>query len=664
MSSIVARSGLVNRSLSVVRALVVGAMALAFLGGLVGQNPVRAASDVPPGTIVSLGPTAGWPRSAYDDGDWASSDITFYFVNADHRIVVVTVNEDSTLLNARTYDPSSLTLVATHEVSYGDFPIWGGFLAAPDGNLYIAVGRENREESESKTVVVVRKYSQDWQLLGQAAIPGGASQGKKGIADPFYAGVGRMALCGTELVLHMARLMFKKPDGSNHQGNMTVAVDTITMAARTFQDAFDTYPYTSHSFNQFAACRDGNLVLVDHGDGYPRGILASVMRRFPPDTGTAPVIQRLSLWELPGMTGENFTGTTVTGLGLTTDGFLVTGNSVPHDRPVAGVTGSGSGLPHNIYLIQSGLESGEPSFRWISEVTGSTDASEPRLVPIDANRFALLFTITERIPGPNRRSMEYRLVDSSGAVLAAKTWPDRAFYPASDPIRLGNRLVWAQGSDTDGFASAGRGYLYALDVTDPANPQVPAGVEVPVTRIHSSLAHVAVEKGTWVRVPYVAYASQTGLTELLSVDSGSGRKAKAASVARARTNLKSTLLIRGTKIGRTKIVLQAPSGTRHALTVHVVKALRAMRGLRVSPARITMRSGKGTFLRATVRPVKAASKIRWRSSKPSVAAVDDVGHVQALRAGTAVITASSGTGGYVRGRKGRSDRVLVKVSRR
>lgn len=123
------------------------------------------------------------------------------------------------------------------------------------------------------------------------------------------------------------------------------------------------------------------------------------------------------------------------------------------------------------------------------------------------------------------------------------------------------------------------------------------------------VASPAVEKGTWVRVPYVAYASQTGLTELRRVDSGSGRKAKAASVAKARTNLKSTFLIPRHEDWTHQNRPAGPSGTRRALTVHVVKALRAVRGFSVSPSRITLRPGKGTFLRARVRPVKAATKV-------------------------------------------------------
>lgn len=434
---------------------------------------VHAASTAPPGAVGTV-PTPHWAwtsEGAYNAGNWASPDGTYTYRDVAGRLVVVTVQDSALVID--TFDPVSFTQLSTQRVSTANFPYWGGFLAAEDGNLYVALGQDNYEESMTKPVVVVRKYSQSWQLLGEASILGGASQGPDGISTPFDAGQGRMALCGPTLVLHMARLLFRTPDGLRHQANLTISVDTASMTAKSFEDAAIAYSYSSHSFNQFVACRGTDLVVADHGDAYPRAIVAGVMRGFPPAAGSG-VMDRRILWELPGTIGDNYTGTTLTGLGLTGDRFLVVGNSVPHSNPVAGLTGSADALPRNVYLISSSLDPGPPTFTWLTALTGQdSSASEPRLVRINDQHFVVLFTITRGQGSRTAQQMEYRLVDATGAVLASRTWQGRAFYPGTDPILLGRMLVWAQRSDSTKFKDHERGYLYALDLANPADPVPP-----------------------------------------------------------------------------------------------------------------------------------------------------------------------------------------------
>jgi hypothetical protein len=243
------------------------------------------------------------------------------------------------------------------------------------------------------------------------------------------------------------------------------------MTARPFGDVYFTDWYVSHSFNQFVGCRGSDLVLVDHGDAYPRAIAAGVVRNFPP-TGPGQNVQRHTLWQLPGTDGNNYTGTTVTGFGLFDDGFLVVGNSVPHSNAVGGLSGSDRGLPRNVYLIRQSLAPGAPVFMWLTSLTGSkSGASEPRLVRLDDNRFVVLFTTFTGSGSSLKRTMHYRLLDAAGTVLASKSWNDRVFFPGSDPILLGSKLVWAQRSDKVKVEPV-TGYLYTLDVANPADPQL------------------------------------------------------------------------------------------------------------------------------------------------------------------------------------------------
>ena len=57
----------------------------------------------------------------------------------------------------------------------------------------------------------------------------------------------------------------------------------------------------------------------------------------------------------------------------------------------------------------------------------------------------------------------------------------------------------------------------------------------------------------------------------------------------------------------------------------------------------TLRLGDWNRLKATVQPVNATDQtVTWRSSDPTVAAVDDKGRIDAVAVGTAEITASAG----------------------
>lgn len=463
---------------------ILAAVLAAVLSTQIGWQAVAVASTaLPPGAVKDTPAGHYWPAAAYDTptGAHAEPDAVYYYRDDSGRLAMVTVDGRSLVI--RTYDPQTFVRLQTRRVALAGFDHWGGFLAAADGNLYVALGRANYEESATKTVVVVRKYSKQWELLGEAAIPGGVRQGQTGITEAFHAGVGRMALCGGTLVLHMSRLLFRSDDGLRHQMNLTLTIDTGTMATRTFADAYNTYPYVSHSFNQFVDCRGGDLVVADHGDAYPRAIVAGVMRGFPP-TGEGRMDRR-RLWQLPGKTGNNYTGTTLTGLAVADDGFLVVGNSVPHRNAVGGLTGSASRLPRNVYLIRSGLDANKPEFTWLTRLTGrNSGASEPRLVPVDAGRWAVLFTTTRGPAASRRQTMQYRLIDASGTVLASRSWRGRAFFPASDPILLGERMVWAQRSDSRRVPGADRGYLYTLDLTDPASPRSPRSAKVKVEAVN------------------------------------------------------------------------------------------------------------------------------------------------------------------------------------
>ena len=52
---------------------------------------------------------------------------------------------------------SDLNITSVTKVKL-QFPLWGGFYSAPDGNFYVVTGQKNLDENDSLTVVRVLKY--------------------------------------------------------------------------------------------------------------------------------------------------------------------------------------------------------------------------------------------------------------------------------------------------------------------------------------------------------------------------------------------------------------------------------------------------------------------------------------------------------------------------
>jgi uncharacterized protein YjdB len=95
--------------------------------------------------------------------------------------------------------------------------------------------------------------------------------------------------------------------------------------------------------------------------------------------------------------------------------------------------------------------------------------------------------------------------------------------------------------------------------------------------------------------------------------------------------------------GTATITAISTSGASKECTVTVVGAL--PKSIRLSKAKLTLIPGASTTLTATVLPAAAEDKsVAWKSSKPAVATVDGNGKVTAVKAGKAVIRATTKNG--------------------
>ena len=459
-----------------------GILAVLALAAATGVGPAAVSATasgspdptLPPGAVRQLGTIVATSSSSYADWDWANPDAAYAYKTADGNVGIVRHDDAVHTLTVDRYNNSTLERSGGTTSSWADWPVWGGFYAGPDGYFYVLVGRDNPDEDDNLDVVAVRRYDPSWTLVGTAYLKGSAAQGPKGIYKPFSAGAAHMVLVNGRLVVHTSREMYAI-DGVHHQSNLTFEVDTQTMTAKTFAELateFGGTPYSSHSFQQLVAMNGTSLITVDHGDAYPREIQLGVMADYP----TSRTFALHDLMDFNGTVGSNFTGASVTDLISGPHGIVVLGNSIAQPDAPNGALGSRE--EHRNAFAISAATDGSHTRQWLTEFApdGDTDASEVRAAQVGDDRYAVLF----QVHSPTTESLEYRLIDSAGSILASASFPRVPYSTISQPLLVGTTLYWEGASVSDGDTPQTL-YLYGLDVTDPAAPHMDARAPKPFT---------------------------------------------------------------------------------------------------------------------------------------------------------------------------------------
>jgi len=362
-------------------------------------------------------------------GNWAESDRTYYY-NQGNNLYMVCVQNDNTL---QIYKANSKSQYKPYKkVKLGKYDVWGGFYHGPDGNFYVAVGYNNPNESDKKVVIKVFQYNKKWKKLKTCKIKGDATNYYKGIYEPFRASGCSMSMQGTSLYLATGRTMYIHSDGKHHQSNIGFLINTKKM----------TYicdsPYSSHSFQQIARFKDGDLYQVDHGDAYPRSIVLTIQSNY--ETDKKKTIET-SLFRLNGATGDNYTGATIGGMEVGETNVLICGTAQPHDYKIRGVSGMDYSYKQNVYVITADRETGKSKLRWLTKYhpkKSDVILSETRMVKITDTRFVILYSTTEN----GKDTLHYVVVDNKGKKILEKEYKDIYFYANSDPIIHKGYISW------------------------------------------------------------------------------------------------------------------------------------------------------------------------------------------------------------------------------
>lgn len=367
--------------------------------------------------------------------NWACPDEVYYY-KADGYFYCVAREGNRLYIHKLN---SKMKYLSKKVVRLGKFDVFGGFYQGGDGNFYVALGYNNFKESRTKTVIKVQQYDSNWKRRKTCAIKGGASNSFTGIFAPFEAGSCRMDLKGTRLYLFTARKMFMGDDGVRHQSNISFEIDTRTMKAREANDS-----YSSHSFNQYVKSKGDDLYLVDHGDAYPRAVVLTISKKHDTDEQER---KRINVFNIMGCIGSNYTGLTVGGMEVGLDNVLVCGSAQPHGYKVRGVKGHEYGLYHNIYLTVADRDGENSKVIWLTKYhpkKSKTLVSEPRMVKLSDDRFAILYsTVPRKYDMQKQKStLHYVVVDNNGKKVYSKAYKNMQFDGETQPILYRGYIQW------------------------------------------------------------------------------------------------------------------------------------------------------------------------------------------------------------------------------
>ena len=298
---------------------------------------------------------------------------------------------------------------------------WGGTVyQGPDGCNYIATG------NGADAAYYISKYSADWNLMGTTVI----GQEESYTREAFDAGNSDMTIVGDYLIVHAGR---GRLDG--HQSNTTFVVNKNTMQAVYVTGAFGT-DHVSHSFSQFIRSYGNQVLMVDHGDAYPRGI---VFQTYQMDSSGSPFqnLRQLSLFDIKGEIGQNYTGVTVDGFELGSANHVVAGTSIPHDRFVSDAAFAAYEGGNNVFVILINKDLQSSSVKWLTSYS-NVEVSNLEMVKINENRFLLLYGTKDT---NDNCATCYMIIDSNGTVQSSGSIP-KTFYCTSEPSVNGNIITW------------------------------------------------------------------------------------------------------------------------------------------------------------------------------------------------------------------------------
>ena len=513
---------------------------------------------------------------------------------------------------------------------------WGGTVyRGPDGCNYIATG------NGPDAAFYISKYSADWNFMGTASI----GKEESYTMEAFAGGNSDMTMVGDYLIVRVARQRL-----DYHQSDATFVINKNTMQP-IYVAGEDEIAMVSHSFSQFVRSDGNQVIMLDHGDGNPRGIVlqkgllnqtdGSLEEQYlykENESNLTRYYFRNILYDIKGKFGQNYTGVTVDGFELGSFHHVVTGTSIPHDTfPSNEAFGAYEG-GNNVYVILVNKDLQSSSMRWLTAYN-NVEVSNLEMVKINDDRFLLLYGTEDE---KDNTATCYMLIDSNGNVQQSGSIP-KTFYCTSEPSVYGNVITWCHyvESELGNFLvmnrwdmGTGAFHVYNLDIGIPSKITKIDSVDLSV--LHSEQeaeltmdVYSDVFREEYPTAPAVWESSNPAVLEILDEESILSSGVTNRSYKSVYTR------VRAKKAGTAKVTCRI--GDKKS-TIKV-KVSGKTGKLSFKKKKVTLKLGQSYQAKISG---SNGNKVTWKSSDPQIAKVSKKGVITALRAGKVKITAKVG----------------------
>lgn len=529
---------------------------------------------------------------------------------------------------------------------FGGLRELGGFYAGKTYN-YIVFGSQNSAETPSVSVLQVVKYDKNFNELGSVSIKTGDCFTKV----PFDASNCSMSEGPDGLVIHTSRLRLLTDDGLNHQSQLTIVIDPNTMQVKNKLSEFQEN-HVSHSFGQRVQYSGNHYVLVDHGDAYPRAV---VMHKY---NGSS--YDKVTLFKIPGATGDNFTGVKLGGFEVTANNYLVAISSMDQN--------SKNGQERDVILLVSGKSNRDDNavkqIKLTNYIGNKKLAGEPKLVRISNNQFLVMWE-SYNSAGTERYGVSYVLVDENGNKLNDIQTLKEGHLSGCQPIYVNGSVVWY----CDCYDSR---LIYKVGPFTANGDIVEAKEEIAVTGISLNKTNAVLAVGETLQLQTtitptdatnqnctyqssnstVATVASNGLVTAKSAGSAT-ITAKTASEKTASCTVRVTATQNPHQQGNPQQQgttqqqgnTQQQGTTQQQGNVPQQNVQSEVTRVVVVPSEITLNKNERQQLVTTLYPSNASNKtVVYSSSDPSVVSVLGSGLMRANSSGTATITATAANG--------------------
>lgn len=363
---------------------------------------------------------------SYNDTEWSHPITSYLYSNEDGTYD--RVERIGKYIYAEKYS-SDLLYQSGKKIAL-ELPLFGGIYRSSDA-YFVVEGKENSNSKKGVPEFRILKYDKAWRKLASVDITDANT------SEPFAAGCCRFAEDNGYLYIHTCHEMY-----NGHQAKVLIKLQMADCKVITADTdvANIGHGYVSHSFNQFAAVKDGVLYTCDHGEGYPNGIVIVRFDKLAEGTEYFEnVVTSVTAMDFT-VRGwhPNYTGAELGGFELTDTHAIVAGTSVVQNNSKNSTKDNS-----NIFITTIGLDNfnkSSVSQKWITNYTKKSKrtAGNPYMIKTDNNRYILIW---EEYIGHDYDRTCYTFIDGVGNVLSDK----KVIYcPLSDcePVVAGGSLIW------------------------------------------------------------------------------------------------------------------------------------------------------------------------------------------------------------------------------